>query len=405
MAFGCLQTRLLHLLQDKQVTEDVALCGASVRELFASTAQCLAQKNTTSAMNKAVALTDLAHETLLLFPYRHVPVHWRCLLMDATLLKTACQLHSLDVCPDPVVARQLIADMDTAMIVSGAPVDTRRTVAHEVVDQLQQWLSSQRPPPISSPFPLSSNTVTPLHPLAYCPGLPSYTGFSQHVYTDQGPCLFPVGAVDHWPAFSTHPWTHPDYLLSVAADRVVPIELGRTYTDSDWQQTMMRWEDFIHTCVVGSTALGYLAQHDLFHQIPRLANDIQVPDYCFVCPPVTAFYTPPQQVIQNAWFGPANTMTPLHHDPYHNILVQVVGRKYIRLYAPGESCSLYPHDGLLENTSQVDVQHPDLSAYPLFEKAVFVDCVLNPGEMLYIPPLWWHSVQSLDISFSVSFWF
>ena len=30
--------------------------------------------------------------------------------------------------------------------------------------------------------------------------------------------------------------------------------------------------------------------------------------------------------------------------------------------------------------------------------------VLQPGEMLYIPPRWWHYVKSLSVSFSVSFW-
>lgn len=34
----------------------------------------------------------------------------------------------------------------------------------------------------------------------------------------------------------------------------------------------------------------------------------------------------------------------------------------------------------------------------------FVDCILEEGEMLYIPPKWWHYVRSLTTSFSVSFW-
>lgn len=33
-----------------------------------------------------------------------------------------------------------------------------------------------------------------------------------------------------------------------------------------------------------------------------------------------------------------------------------------------------------------------------------MDCILEEGEMLYIPPKWWHYVRSLTMSFSVSFW-
>ena len=32
------------------------------------------------------------------------------------------------------------------------------------------------------------------------------------------------------------------------------------------------------------------------------------------------------------------------------------------------------------------------------------DCVLEPGQMLFIPPGWWHYVKSTTVSFSVSFW-
>lgn len=107
----------------------------------------------------------------------------------------------------------------------------------------------------------------------------------------------------------------------------------------------------------------------------------------------------------NAWFGPRSTVSPLHFDPDHNLLAQVVGRKYIRLYAPEQAAKLYPHDGhLMLNTSRVDVEHPDDEQFPEFKNADYTEAVLERGEMLYIPPQHWHYVRSLSVSFSVSFW-
>ncbi|KAL0093830.1 hypothetical protein F4703DRAFT_1831837 [Phycomyces blakesleeanus] len=344
---------------------------------------------------------------LLVYPYKQVPVYWRRLLMESSLIITAYQLLNLTAAtaPDPEVARKLIHDLDTAMVVSGAPGKGRHALGHGILDQVQQWLSSQHP---RQKFSYSQKRVleSPViqYPIERPPNLPSFTGFSDHVYNNKGPFVFKVGAVDHWPAFNDHPWSSIDYLLSIAADRVVPVEIGRSYVDIGWQQRMMRFEDFVEKHLIGSE-VGYLAQHDLFYQIPRLSNDLIIPDYCFVSPPPTSTYTPPLDVLQNAWLGPVGTITPLHHDPFHNILVQVVGRKYIRLYAPDQSEILYPHDGIMANTSQVDTSCPDLQRFPRFKEAVYTECVLSPGEMLYIPPKWWHDVRSLEMSFSVSFWF
>jgi lysine-specific demethylase 8 len=39
-----------------------------------------------------------------------------------------------------------------------------------------------------------------------------------------------------------------------------------------------------------------------------------------------------------------------------------------------------------------------------FKDIPYVDCILEPGDTLYIPVGWWHYVRSLSVSFSVSFW-
>jgi lysine-specific demethylase 8 len=189
---------------------------------------------------------------------------------------------------------------------------------------------------------------------------------------------------------------------------------------------------------------GYLAQHDLFAQVPALRNDICIPDYCYSEPPPSPCdsMNPPPQAndagpLLNAWFGPAHTISPLHHDPHHNIFAQVVGYKYIRLYAPAETPRLYPRgrgaNGVdMSNTSRIEVEKgmhvwegwrgwdgfdPELvngdveerkreweAEFPQFREARYVECVLGPGECLYIPRGWWHYVRSLSPSFSVSFW-
>ena len=97
-------------------------------------------------------------------------------------------------------------------------------------------------------------------------------------------------------------------------------------------------------------------------------------------------------------------MTPCHYDPKHNLLCQVVGAKRIRLYHPQYSDRLYPVEGKLYNNSQVDVERPDLERFPLAANLPYWECTLQRGEMLYIPPRFWHHVRSLSISFSVSFW-
>ena len=145
----------------------------------------------------------------------------------------------------------------------------------------------------------------------------------------------------------------------------------------------------------------YLAQHELLDQIPSFRRDIHEPEYCVLgeegdVPRV------------NAWLGPAGTVTPCHTDPYHNLLCQVVGRKYVRLYSPNSTDTLYPFsEGMHSNSSQVDFDAPletVTKQFPLFPDEPFFDGILESGQAMYIPPGWWHYVKSLTPSASVSFW-
>ncbi|KAA0040696.1 putative lysine-specific demethylase JMJD5 isoform X3 [Cucumis melo var. makuwa] len=54
--------------------------------------------------------------------------------------------------------------------------------------------------------------------------------------------------------------------------------------------------------------------HTISVEINELRKDNCIPDYCSV--------GGGELRSLNAWFGPPGTVTPLHHDPHHNILAQ-----------------------------------------------------------------------------------
>ena len=229
-----------------------------------------------------------------------------------------------------------------------------------------------------------------------CPSIQKF----QSLYHEKKKPVILTNCMQHWPACSDRKWTL-DYIKKIAGYRTVPIELGSKYTDDSWSQSLMTIKEFIEEYIelTGKTSkgIGYLAQHQLFSQIPELHNDIVIPDYCFI--------GESDDVDINAWFGPKGTVSPLHYDPKDNFLCQVIGEKYIRIYSCTENDKLYPHcDTILKNTSQVDLENVDDTLYPSFKSATYTECILKSGEILYIPATFWHFVKSLSTSFSVSFW-
>ena len=144
------------------------------------------------------------------------------------------------------------------------------------------------------------------------------------------------------------------------------------------------------------------------------------------------------------WLGPRGCVSPLHFDPLDNCFMQHQGRKRVLLFPPSSSPSSNEpsfwhyagHEGQQSNTSPInpeildwqqsttEQQRQDNTSssdstiydtatfksysknYPLFfnDAPTRQECLLHPGDLLYIPKKWWHHVRSIDTSASINVW-
>ena len=115
-------------------------------------------------------------------------------------------------------------------------------------------------------------------------------------------------------------------------------------------------------------------------------------------------------VLPRIWLGNRIT-TPAHVDEWNNIGCVVAGRRRFTLFPPEQLANLYigPLDFAPTGApmSMVSLQAPDFERFPKFRAALETSeqVELGPGDALFIPPLWWHHVESLDrFNVLVNYW-
>lgn len=115
-------------------------------------------------------------------------------------------------------------------------------------------------------------------------------------------------------------------------------------------------------------------------------------------------------VLPRVWIGNATTVST-HYDLSDNIACVVAGRRRFTLFPPEQLANLYvgPLDFTLagQPVSMVSLNNPDLERYPRFADAMAASMTaeLEPGDAIYVPPLWWHQVESLTpFNVLVNYW-
>jgi hypothetical protein len=110
------------------------------------------------------------------------------------------------------------------------------------------------------------------------------------------------------------------------------------------------------------------------------------------------------------WMGNRVT-TPAHFDEYHNVACVACGARRFTLFPPEQVRNLYigPLDfaptGAAISMARLD--QLDDPRYPRLQEALAHAQVaeLEPGDAIYIPPMWWHHVESLgSLNALVNYW-
>ncbi len=220
--------------------------------------------------------------------------------------------------------------------------------------------------------------------------------FFDRYYCANRPVII-TGMMDDWPALEK--WSL-DYFARKFGAREVQVQVGRSASDNyeadrDKFRRRMLFSDFVEQVRTAGksndiyiTASNNSANKDV---LPELWDDIvQIPEYLDGKSHQNGFF----------WFGPAGTITPFHHDLTNNFMAQVFGRKRV-LLTPSWDMPLMRN--LFHVYSEIDGRATSPDPRPIDSQPQVFECILSPGELLFLPVGCLHFVEALEISATVSF--
>lgn len=219
----------------------------------------------------------------------------------------------------------------------------------------------------------------------------------------------------HWDACNK--WSN-DYLIKHCGNNLVNVRFltkdyftnyeNFAFLNSDYFRIHeMTYKEYIKNYVEATfnenqndsdTVVSYLPEANLEKHFPEIVEDVTYLEYLNRKPIVVLW-----QGFSKKSFS---STSDLHFDETHNFLSQIRGRKRILLFPPSDYLSFYPpFDNSLGNRegSKVNPDFLDLELFPKFPWQEKIEVVLQPGEIIYIPPFWWHYVTAVDENISLSF--
>ncbi|AOY79235.1 MAG: cupin-like domain-containing protein [Moorea sp. SIO1G6] len=218
--------------------------------------------------------------------------------------------------------------------------------------------------------------------------------FYQDYFLKNTPCLIRGGAKD-WPAVKK--WHSDDYLAKLAGNRKIFKTTSIRHDFGFNHQSPMKYMKFgefldhyqdnsqyyINDSDIPSILVQDMGNHEILEGFNRLEHYHKR----------TGFF-----------LGAGEQYAPLHYDDEENIYVLIDGEKEFPLFDIADFRKMYAYDHIdSPDFSPVDVNNVDYQAFPLFKEVTRYNAHLYPGDMLYVPGYWWHSVRSQGRNMALSY--
>lgn len=214
--------------------------------------------------------------------------------------------------------------------------------------------------------------------------------FGEEYLKIQKPVVF-TDFMDEWPAKTK--W-NINYFKTKLGHLKVPLfsnsysNPGKGYMEPDM---VASFKEYLEMLEAGPTEYRMFL-FNLFKHAPELCNDFSTP------------------TIADGWvksfpfmfFGGEGSKVGLHYDidMSHVFLNQFHGRKRIVLFSPEDSDKLYHHPFTV--ASYIDINNPDYELYPALKHVTGLECILYPGETIFIPSGYWHYIDYVDGGYSMA---
>jgi cupin-like protein len=249
-----------------------------------------------------------------------------------------------------------------------------------------------QPSPQTRPDP-----ITPAYPGVPRLAAPGKAEFLERFVKTSTPAIF-RGLLDRWPAFAK--WNLEFFRREHASLDVLTFPVRDGLVQANEERGSANLPRPLGECLdemSRPSGREGVAVTTWFSGLPpSLADDVRVPGYC-----ADAVYR-----RSRLWITPKATATPVHQDLDENLFGMLEGAKRFYLCPPTPRAVMYPHSFLSKapNIGRVNPERPDYESFPRFRDARVVVADIGPGDVLYVPSLWWHYVATTETSIAVNFW-